>query len=396
MRTPPVDTSTQAPRDPADSIALAVPRLAGNERLYMQQCLEDNFVSSVGPFVARFEREFADWVGGKYAVACVTGTAALHVALQLSGAKQGGTVAVSDLTFIASANAIAYTGATLLGVDSERISWNLDSDQLRAAVVRRADLGKPLPDVIQAVHLLGHPADLEPLMDLTERFGIPVVEDASEALGATYTDGSYAGRHVGTIGQMGCFSFNGNKIITSGGGGMIVTDDPDLAARAKHLTTTAKLPGFGYIHDEVAYNYRLTNVAAALGVAQLEQLEGFLKSKRSLARRYDEALADLPLTLPPRADWADPSFWLYSVLLDRDLGSQRDLVLQRLDALKIQARPFWPPLHQQAPYRQIKRLGDDVADDLYARGLSLPSSVGLSEQAQDSVVRALQNVLASL
>lgn len=374
----------------SERVPLAIPCLRGNEQSYVARCLEDNFVSSVGPFVDRFEREFAAAVGASHAVACSSGTAALHVALRLCGARPGATVAVSAFTFIASANAIVYTGARPLLVDSETESWNLDGELLHAEVERRAARGEPLPTAIEAVHVLGHPARLEPLLDLRERFGIWLIEDAAEALGATYAGGP----SVGTVGDVGCFSFNGNKIITTGGGGMIVTADGDLAARAEHLTTQAKLGGRGYSHDEVGFNYRLTNVAAALGVAQLEQLPTFLSAKRRLAERYDTALADLGLTLPPRRPWADPSAWLYSVLLDPN-GPSRDAVLDALAAEGIGARPLWPPLHLQAPYAAAERLGGAVAESLYDRGISLPSSVGLSPDDQQRVIEALRSAVIS-
>lgn len=374
----------------APPLPLAEPCLAGREADYIQDCLDTNLVSSVGPFVERFEREFAAQIGVAHAVACTSGTAALHVALRLANARQDSLVAVSAFTFIASANAITYTGARPLLVDSETRSWNLDAARLHDEVMHRAATGRRLPDVIEAVHVLGHPADLEPLLDLRQRLEIPIVEDAAEALGASYSSGPLAGRQVGSVGDLGCFSFNGNKIITTGGGGMIVTGDAELAARARHLTTQAKVPVRGYLHDDVGYNYRLTNLAAAVGVAQLEQLPAFLAAKRAAAGRYDDALADLPLTPPPRAAWAHPSFWLYSVLLER---ADRDRVLDALNALGVQARPLWPPLHLQPPYAVAERVGGAVAEDLHARGLSLPSSVGLSAEDQDRVVACLRGLL---
>ena len=275
-------------------IPLLEPHLGGNEADYLAECVRTNQVSSVGPFVERFEREFAAAVGARHAIACASGTAALHVALQLAGAGPGRTVAVSTFTFVASVNAVRYTGADPLLVDSEPGTWNLHAQLLHDEVVRRARLGRPIPDVVEVVHVLGHPADLEPVLALRDRFGIRVVEDAAESLGASYVAGPLAGRQVGTIGDLGCFSFNGNKTITTGGGGMIVTGDAALAARARHLSTQARLPGLGYVHDTVGYNYRLTNVAAALGLAQLEQLPRFLAAKRSLAGRYAGAAGRPP------------------------------------------------------------------------------------------------------
>jgi len=381
---------TTIPPPPVRAIPLAVPSLGGNAARYVQQCLDDNLVSSVGPFVERFEREFAAAVGARHAVACASGTAALHVALRLTGAGPGDQVAVPAFTFIASANAVAYTGASPWLVDSEPRSWNLDADRLHAAVCARAARGDPLPAAVEVVHVLGVPADVEPLLDLRARFGIPLVEDAAEALGATWTAGATAGRQVGTVGDLGCFSFNGNKVLTTGGGGMIVTDDAELARRARHLTTQAKVPGPGYVHDEVGYNYRLTNLAAALGVAQLERLPDLLAAKRALADRYDAALGGLPVTLPPRPAGTWPSAWLYSVLLD---GAAPGEVAAALAARGVTSRRVWPPLHRQAPYAGAPRLGGEVADDLHRRGLSLPSSADLSPADQDRVVAALAEVL---
>jgi len=374
------------------TIPLAVPSLGGNASRYVQQCLDDNQVSSVGPFVERFERAFAEAVGARHAVACASGTAALHVALRLTGAGPGRDVAVPAFTFIASANAVSYTGARAWLVDSEPHSWNLDAARLHDAVCARAARGAALPVAIQPVHVLGVPADLEPLLDLRARYGIPLVEDAAEALGASWTAGPLAGRQVGTVGDAGCFSFNGNKVITTGGGGMVVTDDAELARRARHLTTQAKLPGPGYHHDEVGYNYRLPNLAAALGLAQLERLPELLAAKRRIAARYDAALAGLPLTRSPRPRGTEPSAWLYSVLLRH--GADPGEVVAALAGRGVTARRVWPPLFRQAPYAEAPRLGGQVADELFARGLSLPSSADLDPADQDRVIAALSALLS--
>lgn len=373
-------------------IPLAEPQLGGNEARYLAECIRTGMVSSVGPYVERFEREFAAAVGVRHAVACASGTAALHVALRLAGARAGRTVAVSTFTFIASANAVHYTGATPLLVDSEPRTWNLDAELLHDEVVRRARLGRPLPDVVEVVHALGHPADVAPLLELRDRFGVRLVEDAAEALGAAYTGGPMDGRQVGTLGDLGCFSFNGNKTITTGGGGMIVTDEADLARRARHLTTQAKLPGSGYTHDTVGYNYRLTNLAAAVGVAQLEQLPRFLAAKRALAARYEQMLRAVPVVPAPREPWASPSHWLYSILLPGP-EPDRDGVIGALRAAGIGVRPLWLPVHRQAPYAAAARLGGSVAEQLHRRGLSLPSSTGLSTADQGRTVSALAAAL---
>lgn len=375
-------------------IPLAEPTLDGNEARYLQECIDSGYVSSVGPFVERFEREFADAVGTKHAVACSSGTAALHVALRLAGAKPGSLVAVSDFTFIASANAVCYTGADLLLVDSEPNTWNMNTQLLHDVVARRAKLGKAIPDVIEVVHVLGHPAEMEPLFDLRDRFWIEIVEDAAESLGASWRAGELAGQQVGTAGQLGCFSFNGNKIITAGGGGMIVTDDAHLAAKAKHLTNQAKVVGDHYVHDEVGYNYRLTNIAAAVGTAQLERLPMLIEAKRAIAARYATELATLPVSLAPHTGWADPSYWLYSVLLDDDV-LDTEKVVASMAADGIQLRRLWPPLHQQRPYLSTARLDGAVAEDIYRHGLSLPSSPQLAERDQQRVTKVLAAMFSS-
>lgn len=373
-------------------IPLVEPVLDGNEARYLQECIDSGYVSSVGPFVERFEREFAKAIGAQHAVACSSGTAALHVALRLAGAEPGRLVAVSDFTFIASANAVTYTGADVLLVDSELETWNMNTELLHDEVERRARAGERIPDIVEVVHVLGHPAAMEPVLSLQDRFDIRIVEDAAESLGASWVSGQCAGRKAGTVGDLGCFSFNGNKIITTGGGGMIVTEDGDVAARAKHLTNQAKLPGGDYVHDTVGYNYRLTNIAAALGVAQLERLAEFLDAKRSIAHRYAALLSGLPVTVSPRAEWADPTYWLYSILpyVHSDCAS----LVSALMEYGIQVRRLWPPLHLQKSFATTDRLDGQVAEDIYRRGISLPSSATLTSAEQDLVGRRLHATTA--
>ncbi|OXM62386.1 MULTISPECIES: DegT/DnrJ/EryC1/StrS family aminotransferase [Amycolatopsis] len=377
----------------ASRIVLSEPMLAGNELAYLRECVESNFVSSAGPFVGRFEDEFAKKTGVRSAVACSSGTAALHVAMRLVGAASGELVAVSDFTFIASANAASYTGADLLLVDSEPQTWNMDTERLYDDVLRRARLGRRIPSVVEVVHVLGHPADIEPVLELRQRFGVRIVEDAAEAHGSRWRSGAVNGRQVGTVGDFGCFSFNGNKLITSGSGGMIVSNDPAAVARARHLVNQAKSGDDGYEHDEVGYNYRMSNLAAAVGLAQLEQLETFLLHKRKMADRYDRLLASAPVVRPPRAEWAVPSHWLYSILLRGEDVSVSGIV-RGMQARGIQARRLWPPLHRQRPYLSCQRLGGSVADGIYRAGLSLPSSVGITGGQQGAVVSGLCSLLA--
>ena len=379
-------------------IPLSIPCLGGNTERYLKECVETNFVSSVGPFVERFEREFAAFVGARHAVACASGTAAIHVALRLCGVERGDEVLVPTLTFVASANPIVYEHAIPVLVDSEPRTWNVDPEPIVAELERRARAGRRQPKVVEVVHLLGHPVELEPIRAACEKHGVTLVEDAAEALGARYMGGSLDGRHVGTIGRVGCYSFNGNKILTTGGGGMIVTDDEALARRAKHLTTQARLPGRAYRHDEVGYNYRLTNLAAALGVAQLEQLPDFLRRKREIAQTYDAALRELPgLAPPPRATWAASSLWLYTALEGTaDRGEARDALLDRLEAAAIEARPIWTPLHLMPMYRGAPRLGDGtVAERLAEHGLSLPCTPSLTASEQARVIEVVRAARAA-
>jgi perosamine synthetase len=379
-----------------ERIALAEPTLGGNAGRYLEECLATNYVSSMGPFVERFEREFAAFVGTRYAVACASGTAALHLAFTVLGVGPGDEVLVPSLTFVASANPVRYVGATPVLVDSEAETLNLDPQLVADELRRRARLGLAQPKAIEVVHLVGHPAALEPILEAAGDHGLPVVEDASEALGATWTAGGLAGRQVGSAGRIGCFSFNGNKIITTGGGGMLTTDDEGLARRARHLSTQARLPGRAYRHDEVGFNYRLSNVAAALGVAQLEQLPDLLARRRALAARYDAALAGIGGLLPARrASWADPSFWLYTAELEPDQALDRDALLDGLEAAGVEARPIWTPLHLLPLYADAPRLGGSVAERIFAGAVSLPSSSGLPPSAQVRVVDALRDLLAA-
>jgi len=377
------------------AIPLSVPNLSGNERRYLEQCLETTFVSSVGPFVTTFEEAFVRSVDTRHAVACVSGTAALHVGLQVAGIQSGDEVFVSDFTFVATVNPLTYLGARPFLVDADAATWNMDPLLVSEELDRRAARGLRQPKAVLVAHVLGLPANLAPIRSACDRHGVLLIEDAAEALGAAYLAGPLAGRQVGTIGIVGCFSFNGNKIITTGGGGMIATADERLASRAKHLTTQARLPGPEYLHDEIGYNYRLTNLAAALGVAQLERLPAFIERKQQIAARYDAAFDGLPgMTVPPRPAWALPTLWLYSVLIDpATTGVDRKWMLDQLAAKGIQTRPVWAPAHVMPFYREAPRLGGAVGDRLFAQGLSLPCSTGLTDADQDRVIDAVLSAL---
>lgn len=381
-------------------IPLSVPSLGGNESRYVQQCLETNWVSSAGPFVDRFEREFAARLGRAHAVATVNGTAALHVALLVAGVGPGDLVPTSDLTFIATANAIRYTGATPLLVDSDLETWQMDPTLLvefldrecerRPAGVVHRDSGRRVAALLP-VHLLGQPARMAPLLERARDLGLPVIEDASESLGA-----SCQGRPVGGLGDIACFSFNGNKLITCGGGGMIVTDREDWAGRARHLTTQAKLDPFENIHDEIGYNYRLTNVAAAIGTAQLERLDQLLSSKRRIAARYRAFCDASPgLTFMPSPAWAEPACWLSSILVDEEtFGIDSRALARALKARAIESRALFQPMHLSPAHFGCRILGGTVAESLWRRGLSLPSSSDLAPDQQERVLEAIAGARA--
>ncbi|HEY9428674.1 MAG TPA: LegC family aminotransferase [Gemmatimonadaceae bacterium] len=387
-----------APGAPAAAgfVPLCVPELRGNEWTYVKECLDTNWVSSVGAYVDRFEHAMADRVGVAHAVATVNGTAALHIALQLAGVRADDEVLVSTLTFIAPANAIRYVGAHPVFIDAEPDHWQMDTAKLASFLENDCERqGGELRDratgrrvsAIVPVHILGHPVEMGAVLELAKRYGLKVVEDATESLGATWR-----GRPVGQLGDIACFSFNGNKLITTGGGGMLVTDDEALAKRARHLTTQAKDDPIEYVHAEVGYNYRLTNVLAALGVAQMEVLDEYIEQKRAIAARYAEGLGDVPgITLMSEAPWARSVFWLYTVLVDeRVYGMDSRALLRTLGERKIQSRPLWQPLHLSGAHRGESTTECPVAERLNREALSLPCSVGLSESEQARVIEAIR------
>lgn len=372
----------------------AVPCFGGNEWQYLKECLDTNWVSSAGPFVDRFEREVAAYVGVPHGVAVVNGTAALHVALLLAGVERDDEVLVPALTFVATANAVRYCGAWPVFMDSDLRTWTIDCAKVEDFVRRECEAragrlvnratGRRVRAVLP-VHLYGHPVDLEPLLDLATRVPVVLVEDAAEALGA-----AYKGRRVGAHGLLGCLSFNGNKIITGGGGGMVLTHDEALAQRARHLTTQARQAGAEFIHDAVGFNYRLTNLQAALAVAQLEQIDRFVAAKRETAAAYGAALPALGGVEPlGEAPWASSSFWMYSVLLDPAIYGGVAGLIATAAREGIQLRPLWYPLHRQPAFAGSQAYRIEVADRLHAQGVSLPCSVGITAEERERVVEFL-------
>lgn len=361
------------------------PVFAGNEWDYVKECLDSTVVSSIGGFVARFERQMAELAGTRYAVAVVNGTAALHVALLLAGVRPGEEVLAPTLTFVATANAISYCGAIPHFVDSSVVTLGIDPDRLRQylrdiAERRGGDVvNRRTGRIIRALvpmHTFGHPVDMEPVLEVAKEWGLFVIEDATESLGSRYK-----GKPTGGWSQLAAFSFNGNKIVTTGGGGAITTDDQALAEKAKHLTTTAKLPHpWAFVHDAVGFNYRMPNLNAALGCAQLEQIHAFLASKRKLAERYRRALAAAPgVSFVAEPPFARSNYWLNALLLDEQHADAREQLLERCNAAGLCCRPAWTLMHHLPIYRDCPRMELPVAESIARRLVNLPSGAGLAE-----------------
>lgn len=364
-------------------VHLHEPLFGGNEWAYVKDCIDTGWVSSAGPYVDRFEQMLAEVCGTTHAVAVVNGTAALHVALHLSGVEPGDEVIVPSLTFIATANAVSYCGAVphFVDVDPERLALDPAALARHLGKVANLDAGRAVNRTtgrtIRAcvpVHVFGHPADMDTINRVCSQFDIAVVEDATESLGSLYD-----GRPCGGLSRIGALSFNGNKIATTGGGGAVVTSDPEIAVRARHLTTTAKLPHkWAFLHDETGWNYRLPNINAALGVAQLEQLDGFVTAKRRLAERYAAAFADVPgMHCFREPAGTRGNYWLNTVLLDQDDEAPRDAVLEATHAAGFLTRPAWTPMHMLTMYAAGPRADLSVTESIHRRLVNLPSSAAL-------------------
>lgn len=364
-------------------VALHEPSFNGNEWLYLKECLDSTFVSSVGKFVDRFEVDLTTFTGAKYAVAVVNGTAALHIALKLAGVQAGNEVLLPALTFIATTNAVTYCNATPHFVDSDAPTLGVDAAKLHDYLLNHTEqqsgqcINRATGKVIRALvpmHTFGHPVDVDGLLAIARDFNIALVEDAAESLGSYYH-----GQHTGTFGRLGTLSFNGNKIITTGGGGAILTNDAVLARHAKHLTTTAKLPhAWEFRHDEIGYNYRLPNLNAALGCAQLEQLPVKLAAKKALFTRYQTAFAQVVgVKLMAEPAQCQSNYWLQTLLLDAENADQRDAVLKATNDAGFMTRPAWILMHELAPFKACPRMDLTMAQSLTQRLINIPSSSGL-------------------
>ena len=362
-------------------VPLSVPSVGEPEVRYLRQCIEENWVASRGRFVREFEQLFASIHARDDAVSTINGTAALHLACVEAGLGPGDEVLVPALTFAASANAVLYTGATPVFVDVDPATYTLDVEHAATRLTSRTR-------AIMVVHLYGHPADMDGVLRLAGDAGLTVIEDATEALGSRYR-----GELCGTLADFGCFSFNGNKMITSGGGGMVLARESGRLGHVRHLSLQARVPGTKeYVHDEVGFNYTLSNLHAAVGLAQLERLDEFIMRRRVIASRYASELEGAPgLRFSNQAAWAESNFWLMSVLVDECSGARdRDSIMAALTNANVEVRPFFTPLPMLAPYADEVSQEFPAARSLHARGVSIPSSASLDREQQDRVIAALR------
>jgi len=369
----------------AKRILLSTPHMAGTEQKFIREAFTSNWLSTVGPNITAFEKEFENVVGVP-AVALSSGTAAIHLGLRLLGVGPGDEVFCPSLTFAASCNPARYLGAEPVFLDSSSQTWNLDPEVLKHALDGRAATGK-LPKALIAVHLFGQCADMDPILEVCRRYDVPVLEDAAEALGSVYK-----GRPAGSLGEVGAFSFNGNKIITTTGGGMLVSPKSAWVERARFWAQQARDPGIAYEHSELGYNYRMSNVLAAIGRGQLEVLDLRVQQRRSIAFRYRDALAGIPgIALMPQAPYGLHTNWLSCFLIDQPrFGWSRDELICRLDAAGIESRPVWKPMHLQPLYAGCQCYGGEVAEGLFRRGICLPSSSSLTIEEQLHVVNTVR------
>jgi len=386
----------------SEKIPLSVPSFFGNEWKYIKECLDTGWVSSVGSYVKRFESEIATFVGARHSIACVNGTSALQVALQLGGVDPDDEVLVPTVTFIAPINAVRYRSATPVFMDCDQY-YNIDvektSEFVKTQTVFKEGLtynkrtGRKISALV-VVHVFGNAVDMDRLVTLCTERNIRLIEDATESLGTFYQSGSIAGRHTGTVGDIGCYSFNGNKIITTGGGGMIVTNNDEFAQRARYLTTQAKDDEVRFVHNEVGYNYRLTNIQAAMGVAQLEQLPKYLKIKEENFSAYRKEIEGVPgLRLASVPEYAKNNLWMYALQIDKSVyGKNREEVMQFFETKGIQTRPVWYLNHLQKPYQNCQTYRIENANILLERTLNIPCSVGLRKSDIETICTYLKMV----
>lgn len=376
-------------------IPLSIPKIEGNESKYVQDCLTTGWISSAGSYVNQFEEMIASYAGAKYGVACMNGTVGLHIAQILLGVSANDHVIAPNITFIATLNAIKYTGATPILIDVDADNWQMDLDLLEDYLKNQTELritetGTFSFDIttqkrvraIMPVHVLGNMGDMNRMLAIAKTYHLEIIEDSTEALGSTFE-----GKHAGTFGKLGVFSFNGNKIISTGGGGVIVTNDEDLAKKAKHLTTQAKVSALDYIHDEIGYNYRLVNVLAAIGVAQMETFPQILEDKKAMDAFYREQLKGVgDIKFQEIPEGTDPNCWLFTFSTSR----MREL-LEYLNENGVQSRPFWMPMNQLEMFKDNIYINtSDVSANVYADSISIPSSAGITQEQLETVVKTIK------
>lgn len=363
-----------------DFIPVAAPALVGNERAYVLDCVDSSWISSNGRYILAFEEAFAGYCNVPYAVSCCNGTVALHLALLALGVGPGDEVIIPTLTYVATANAVAYCGARPVFVDSEYHTWNMDPSLIEQCITARTK-------AIIAVHIYGHPVDMDPILDLAEKYGLFVVEDAAEALGAVYK-----GNKVGSLGHVATFSFYGNKIITTGEGGMVITNDELLIRKIRQLKGQGQDPDRRYWFPIIGYNYRMTNIEAAIGLAQMEKVDWHIERRREVAAQYRSLLAGISeVQFSPNMPWAENVYWLSSVVI-QDAGVSRDEVMQRMLDQGIETRPFFYPMHTLPPYA-VAAASYPVAEKLANSGINLPSSANLTEF---QVIRVVESLLRAI
>jgi dTDP-4-amino-4,6-dideoxygalactose transaminase len=363
-------------------IYLSPPEVGSEERRMLLEAFDSNWIAPVGPDIGAFERELAERVGVAHAVALSSGTAALHLCLLLAGIGPGDEVLVPSFTFVATASAVVYLGGSPVFVDSSPSTWNIDPDLVEAELSRRAAIGR-LPAAIVSVDLYGQSADYDRLVPLCSEYGIPLIEDAAEALGATYHE-----RATGSFGDAAVFSFNGNKIITTSGGGMLTSQSADLIDRARHLATQARDPFPHYEHSVIGYNYRLSNLLAAVGRAQLRGLESRIERRKKINTFYQGALGELPgIEFMPIASYGEPNWWLTCILVDpAEFGADREQIRLALESVDIESRPTWKPLHLQPVFAGVPTVGGAASARVFDRGLCLPTGSALSASELEQVV----------
>lgn len=372
----------------AKPILLSTPHIGDRELEFVKEAFDTNWIAPVGPHVDAFEQEFCEVVGASHAAAVSSGTAALHLALKLAGVQAGDEVFCSTLTFIASANPITYLGAKPIFIDSDRTTWNMNPELLRETLDKKAKIGK-LPKAVVLVHLYGQSADIDPILEACNQYEIPLIEDAAESLGATYK-----GKSPGTFGKIGIFSFNGNKIITTSGGGMLVSEDSNLVEKARFLATQARDRAPHYQHSEIGYNYRLSNVLAGIGRGQLHFLTHRVKARRHNFEVYQQALGKLPgIEFMPEADFGRATRWLTCLTINsQTFGADREQVRLALAAQQIESRPVWKPLHLQPVFADCEYFGGVVAENLFNHGLCLPSGSNLMKEELERVISQIVEI----